>query len=310
MAAHVALLGDSIFDNRTYTGGEPDVIEHLRSLLPAGWQASLLAVDGCTSRSLAAQLARVPANASHLMISLGGNDALMNRDLLNRPVASTAEALGLFAERMAAFESAYRSAIDAALGLGRETTLCTIYRGNFGPEEALAMRPALALFNDVILGVALARRLPVIDLRLVCSEPADYANPIEPSGSGGRKIAAAIVETLGIARPPASPGVAPPAHAAPGMDPSAASTSVYYRAVCEDEAAAVHAYETTEGIFDSLAEVGSYARKCSGAAILYRFDDPPATVARILERLRGTGCFREVAEISPNDFWRAKSRGV
>jgi hypothetical protein len=35
-------------------------------------------------------------------------------------------------------------------------------------------------------------------LRLVCTEPSDYANPIEPSGSGGRKIALAIAASLGI----------------------------------------------------------------------------------------------------------------
>jgi hypothetical protein len=40
---HVVLLGDSIFDNRAYTGGDPDVIAHLRALLPSGWQASLVA---------------------------------------------------------------------------------------------------------------------------------------------------------------------------------------------------------------------------------------------------------------------------
>jgi hypothetical protein len=39
----------------------------------------------------------------------------------------------------------------------------------------------------------------VIDLRLICSEPADYANPIEPSGPGGQKIARAIVASLGLA---------------------------------------------------------------------------------------------------------------
>jgi hypothetical protein len=35
MAGHVVLLGDSIFDNRSYTAGAPDVITHLGSLLPA-----------------------------------------------------------------------------------------------------------------------------------------------------------------------------------------------------------------------------------------------------------------------------------
>ena len=29
MASHLALLGDSIFDNRAYTGGDPDVVGHL-----------------------------------------------------------------------------------------------------------------------------------------------------------------------------------------------------------------------------------------------------------------------------------------
>jgi hypothetical protein len=52
---------------------------------------------------------------------------------------------------------------------------------------------ALALFNGVIIRVAIDRGLPVIDLRLVCTAPADYANPIEPSSTGGAKIAAVIV---------------------------------------------------------------------------------------------------------------------
>jgi hypothetical protein len=39
----------------------------------------------------------------------------------------------------------------------------------------------------------------VIDLRLVCTEPADYANEIEPSGPGGRKIAAAVARSVGAA---------------------------------------------------------------------------------------------------------------
>jgi hypothetical protein len=34
--------------------------------------------------------------------------------------------------------------------------------------------------------------LPLIDLRLVCNEDADFANPIEPSVRGGAKIATAI----------------------------------------------------------------------------------------------------------------------
>jgi len=50
----------------------------------------------------------------------------------------------------------------------------------------------------VILREAAARALPVLDLRLICAEAADYASssPIEPSAQGGRKIAGAIGELV------------------------------------------------------------------------------------------------------------------
>lgn len=198
MPGHVALLGDSIFDNAAYTGGEPDVIAHLRDLLPSEWRASLLAVDGSTTRDLTSQLRRVPSDATHLVVSIGGNDALQNFDLLARPVSSTTQVLTLFRERVGRFESAYRAAIEDALALRREVTTCTIYNGKLPPDEDRLARVALMMFNDVILRAAFERRLPVIDLRFICVDDEDYANPIEPSGPGGRKIAAAIARALGI----------------------------------------------------------------------------------------------------------------
>jgi GDSL-like Lipase/Acylhydrolase family len=197
MPFHVALLGDSIFDNVSYTRGEPDVVTHLRALLPAAWLASLFAADGSASNDLAEQLPRVTTDVTHLVISVGGNDALMYSDLLHRPVLSTEDALRLFRERVDRFEIDYRKAIDGALTLGRPTTTCTIYNGNLPAAQAATARIALMMFNDVILRVAFEHRLPVIDLRLICNEPTDYANPIEPSGRGGRKIAEAIARTIG-----------------------------------------------------------------------------------------------------------------
>ena len=71
MAFHIALLGDSIFDNSSYMRGEPDVVNHLRSLLPADWRASLLAVDGSVTDDLAGQFRRVSTDVTHLVISMG-----------------------------------------------------------------------------------------------------------------------------------------------------------------------------------------------------------------------------------------------
>jgi hypothetical protein len=50
------------------------------------------------------------------------------------------------------------------------------------------------VFNDCIVRAAFAHGLPLLDLRLICTEEADYANSIEPSARGGEKIARAIVE--------------------------------------------------------------------------------------------------------------------
>ena len=195
--SHIVLLGDSIFDNAAYTRGGPDVITQLRELLPAGWRATLCAVDGATTRGLRAQLPRVPADASHLVISVGGNDALQNSDLLELRVTSSAQALRTFALRLDAFETAYRDAIRDVLALGRDTTLCTVYNGALEQDRADIARVALAVFYDVILRTAVDRRLEAIELRSICTEPHDYANPIEPSSAGGLKIARAIARVAG-----------------------------------------------------------------------------------------------------------------
>jgi hypothetical protein len=43
---HVVLIGDSIFDNAAYTRGGPDAVSQVREMLPHGWEATRLAVDG------------------------------------------------------------------------------------------------------------------------------------------------------------------------------------------------------------------------------------------------------------------------
>ena len=201
MSHHIVLLGDSVFDNATYTSGQPSVRDHLVSLLPRGSQATLRAVDGSRIADLSSQLERVPADATRLVISVGGNDALANRDLLATRVGSTSEALQLFAERATRFEAEYRGAVTRAMASGKPLTLCSIYNGKLEPAEAGIARVALMMFNDAILRVAFELGIDVIDLRLVCAEPGDYANPIEPSGSGGGKIARAILNACAVGKP-------------------------------------------------------------------------------------------------------------
>lgn len=192
MTGHVVLLGDSIFDNGAYVPGEPDVVRQLRAALPEGWRATLLAIDGDVTTGVVRQLERLPGDATLLVVSAGGNDALGESGLLQQPAASVGEAVFRLAEAQAAFARRYAAMADAVVATGRPVALCTIYDANYPDPQGVVIRSALALFNDVITRAAFSRGLPLIDLRLICSEPADYANPIEPSSRGGAKIAAAL----------------------------------------------------------------------------------------------------------------------
>src|SRR5262249_33429281 len=95
---HVALLGDSIFDNVAYVGGGPDVVSQLRGLLGPGWRASLLAIDGSMIADIPAQLERLPSDTTHIVVSVGGNDALDHAPIVGQPVQTVGEAI----ERLAA----------------------------------------------------------------------------------------------------------------------------------------------------------------------------------------------------------------
>jgi hypothetical protein len=196
--SHAVLLGDSVFDNQSYVqSGEPDVIHQLRERLPDGWSATLLAVDGSVTADIPPQLAGLPAAATHLVLSVGGNDALGQMSALAETATSVAHALARFAALQDAFERDYHQMLDAVLARGLPTTVCTIYNGAF-PEASYQriMTLGAAIYDDVILRAAVTRGLPVLDLRLVCAEPADYANPIEPSAHGGARIASAIAALL------------------------------------------------------------------------------------------------------------------
>lgn len=196
-AGHVVLLGDSVFDNAAYVGGGPDVVAQLRERLPAGWRATLGAADGSVAADVARQLRSLPRDATHLVVSTGGNDALGQAALLQEGARSMGEALGRLSAVAGRFESDYLGMLRGLLGTGLPAAVCTIYYPRF-PEPLLQRLAvtALAHFNDAITRAAFAGGLPVIDLRLVCGDDADYANSIEPSARGGAKIASTITRLL------------------------------------------------------------------------------------------------------------------
>jgi hypothetical protein len=194
---HIVLLGDSIFDNAAYVNGAPDVIKQLRCILPQDWQATLLAVDGSVTTNVIDQITKIPTSATHLIVSVGGNDGLSRADVLQRPARSIGDAVGQLATLRAEFCQNYRRMLSALLALRQPLALCTVYDPRFpDPLTQRLTTTALNIFNDCILREAIAHGLPVLDLRLVCTEAEDYANEIEPGVPGGRKIAAGILSLV------------------------------------------------------------------------------------------------------------------
>jgi hypothetical protein len=187
------LLGDSVLDPEHYVGRNPDVAQNLSRMLGDRWRVSLLARDGATTDTLRFQAVQIPADATALVVSIGGNDANHYSFMLRDPVTYTMrEALGKLWFMAEVFASNYVDAVSPLLRLGVPVTVCTIYDCDFPPGEAEPIKAALAIFNDVILRFAFLHDLPVLDLRAVCTEPEDYTMYIEPSAEGSEKIAQAI----------------------------------------------------------------------------------------------------------------------
>ena len=170
------------------------MISQVHGLLPPGWNATLLAVDGSTTGDVAGQLDRLPPDATDLVLSVGGNDALNKLGSCDLPVSNMPMAIGVLSDVRMEFERRYALAVGACLGTGLPVTLCTIYNGCFADVSFQRIASTmLTVFNDAIIRAAVQHALPLIDLRAVCASREDYANPIEPSSVGGAKIARAII---------------------------------------------------------------------------------------------------------------------
>ena len=193
VAPHVALLGDSVFDNGAYVAGGPDVVAQLRAISPPGWRATLLAVDGAVIASVESQLAQLPRDVTHLVISAGGNDALGHSSVLDMRLRSMAEALATLRAVQAAFRNNYARMLDVVAARKLPVAVCTIYDPRYPERERRELgATALSVLNDIITREAFGRSLTLIDVRVLMNDDADFANPIEPSAKGGMKLANAI----------------------------------------------------------------------------------------------------------------------
>lgn len=196
---HIVLAGDSIFDNDTYVPGEPGVIAQLRRDLQAGWKATKVAVDGDKIDDVRRQVKTLPADATDLIVSVGGNDALGHSDLLSQ-VGAPSDLPRVLYGPVAKFRAKYAAMLDLLTPISVRLKVCTIYTAiPFEKPLWRAFAPAaIGVFNQAILDEAGVREIPVLRLDELCVEASDYSalSPIEPSAKGGQKIVDLIIRSL------------------------------------------------------------------------------------------------------------------
>lgn len=202
----VHLHGDSIFDNQPYVEPNEAVVNHLKSISPMS--VDLFAVDGHVTvdviRDANRKLHTKFGKANAAIVSVGGNDALGIVDLFLTPVRHVLDTFDLLQPHLSLFEKNYEKMILKMLEHYNKENLrvCTIYDSIPVKRSAHlteSMLSGLHLFNSIITKVADRHQVSVLDLRNVCTEDSDYSmkSPIEPSSTGGMKIAKAIAATFG-----------------------------------------------------------------------------------------------------------------
>jgi len=200
---HVALLGDSTIDNGNWVApGEPCVTDQVAKLFSG--QTTCAAKDGALMAAIADQALAIPPSATHVVVSVGGNNAISAVNLLKEPVASAEEALLRLHKFAREFEAELEQTIQnliTVVGTGKSVIVCSIYNPCFRPFNVTTVTQetsnlCVALLHDACVRVATRFGLPVIDWRRVCTRREDFANPIEPSSAGGQKMAEAIVSVI------------------------------------------------------------------------------------------------------------------
>jgi len=188
---HLVLLGDALQNIDLGTG------EIESALVPRPrnpWKLTVLKTPQALSRG---HVREIPEDATHIVISVEGAWAIETSGLLQRSARTVSEALGTLSAAADEFETVLASMIAAARETGLPTVVCTMVPDHFvEPVQHRVFSTALAIFNDRVMRSAVAAGLPIVELRLVCNENADFANETLLSRAGVRKAANVIRSAL------------------------------------------------------------------------------------------------------------------
>eukprot|EP01006_Ploeotia_vitrea_P022398 TRINITY_DN54808_c0_g1_i1.p1 TRINITY_DN54808_c0_g1~~TRINITY_DN54808_c0_g1_i1.p1 ORF type:complete len:235 (+),score=20.54 TRINITY_DN54808_c0_g1_i1:86-790(+) len=218
----IVLVGDSVFDNKTYVkkGAVTDnythpelgssVIEHLQEREE---NSVLCAEDGAIISQVREQLPHIPTDATHVFVSCGGNDLLIQQGTVMSQILQGTDKDIAVANLGAELSNKYLQLFEELKLLNRPTAVCFIYnpcytksQANPNPrvvtEQTLLQQWAPEVIKQVnqsvILPLAQQFKFAVLDLQTLFNDASCYANPIEPSVEGGRRIAELVHKVVQV----------------------------------------------------------------------------------------------------------------
>ena len=232
MSKKIFLLGDSIIDNKSYVlDGELEVAEHLRYLTTKDEnfdnepEIKKIAVDGFTMNDLIENSLNTEdlGEATHIVVSIGGNDLLHNISFLQTTsdlsrIMGKGSMIGkwgtkelnptrnkvfeeTYFEIIKPFKQQYETIVANLSNQRANLLLCTVYEGDLVDSDEFSdvsnsSKTMVSIFNDIVYRTANKFNVDVLELRNIFTSPQDYANPIEPSHTGGEKLAQEIIHWI------------------------------------------------------------------------------------------------------------------
>lgn len=193
-AVHVVLLGDSTLDNGRHLNLDLGELSVERQLLKRcrerRWSMTNLAQDGSLLEDVRErQLRGIPESATHLVLSISGNDLLA---LLNEMVLADFSLKSMYAaivEGMKKVAQDYERLMRDLKACGCHLACCTVYQPNFSHVFFRSLAKfALGLHNSRIHQISQDLDCSVIDLASIVDGPQDFANPLELNTLGGAKV--------------------------------------------------------------------------------------------------------------------------
>ena len=209
MKKNILLLGDSIIDNGSYVHeGELDVTAHLKKLYSDQPDVFITnnAVDGDTMYNIEYNHLDTPEveEASHIIVSIGGNDLLHNISFL-QTTSELSKFMGkdarigkwgrrelnpttnkvfeeTYFEIIKPFKKQYETIVANLSSHRANLLLCTVYEGDLVDSDEFSdvnnsSKTMVSLFNDIVYRTANKYSADVLELREIFVRPEDYANP-------------------------------------------------------------------------------------------------------------------------------------